>query len=420
MKIDIRYLRPRKAALFKERYHLYDRMPSGRIAEVAGGRIIPAYRDDRGDTVSGVTDDGGAFVSDSHQVDFPAEVEAHASGLRFKHKKGSVVYMGLFNPHWGHFITDCLSTFWCMGKVEADRYVFSYFKGEEPELHPNIRQALELLGVLGKIEIVNEPLSYDRVYVPCKGMVPREYVLEESSSVYDRIISEGLKRYKGGNSGREKIILSRGRFPKALLNDLGTREIEKVFEDNGFVPVYPEQLTLVELIGILSGSKEVLTIAGTLAHDMLFAPQGSRLTVLEKYPNVNNYQPGIDILKHLQVTYIDAAWFIWSVSPGLGPFIMGDTPELRRYAEDNGLAYNPQMKKPSAQLRRYFRLYYRHYKRQWIMPEWLEPEIGLMREAYEAGEPLFGEWLAGRRPLFISDALQPRFLAKTLRRLLHR
>ena len=147
---------------------------------------------------------------------------------------------------------------------------------------------------------------------------------------------------------------------------------------------------------------------------------GTRVTILEKYANINNYQQGIDILKNLDVTYIDTAYFICPIDPGLGPFIMSDTPEFRQFASDHALSYTLRTRNPGKMLRRFFRLYYRHYKRRWIMPEWLEPEIHLFNEAYEASLPVFGARIEGRYPLFLSDALRPRFIAKTLLRILHR
>lgn len=37
-----------------------------------------------------------------------------------------------------------------------------------------------------------------------------------------------------------------------------------------------------------------------------------------------------------------------------------------------------------------------------------------MREAYEGSESDFGDWLTGKKPLFLSDLLSPRRLAKKL------
>lgn len=421
MNIETKYLRPAKAAMLRERYAMYDAFAEARIAEIEDGLVLPACADCRGDVITGVVDCDGCFLADSHMVDYPAEVEQWAKGLDCSRSDETVAYVGLFNPHWGHFITDCLSTFWFLGSVEVDKYVFSCHQGERPDVGTNIRMALELLGVWDKVEFVAEARRYRKIYVPRKGMVPRDYVLRESARVYDAIISRGLTEYgdrQPEHGGR--VLLSRAHFPKAALNDLGTTEVEDVFCRNGFTAVYPEEMTLTELIGCLAGARQVAAISGTLTHNMLFAPQGAELIVIEKYASINNYQQGIDRLRDLHVTYIDAGYQIWSVDPGLGPFIMGYTPELRCYATDNGMVCALPAPSPRKTLRRYFRLFYRHYKRSWVLPEWLEVELPLLREAYRASEPVFGPWLDGRHPLFMSDFLHPRYLAKTLRKYLRR
>lgn len=65
-------------------------------------------------------------------------------------------------------------------------------------------------------------------------------------------------------------------------------------------------------------------------------------------------------------------------------------------------------------LRQFVKAYRRQYSRQWVYEEFLEPQIGLMREAYEGSESDFGDWLTGKKPLFLSDLLSPRRLAKKL------
>ena len=67
-------------------------------------------------------------------------------------------------------------------------------------------------------------------------------------------------------------------------------------------------------------------------------------------------------------------------------------------------------------LRKFFRKYYKHYKRRLISPEWLESEIGLFNEAYQESFDVFGKWLSGVRPIFLSDALRPRYIVKNLLR----
>lgn len=246
-----------------------------------------------------------------------------------------------------------------------------------------------------------------------KGMEPRGYCLPESAEVYDRIIGSALKGFSDQGT-REKIILSRSQFPKAKKNEIGLDQIEGIFIDNGFSPCNPERISLTELIRTMAQATEIATICGTPAHNLLFAPQGIQAVILEKYPNINNFQQGIDLLKRLDVTYIDASYMVGNVDPGLGPFIFGYTDELRSWMKDHGIEEKRSFPGVAQTLRRFFRLSRRYYMYQWVFPEWLEPEIDLLCEAYEDSLVLFGPWLDGRKRWNISDLLSPYRMAKRI------
>lgn len=207
--------------------------------------------------------------------------------------------------------------------------------------------------------------------------------------------------------------MSRSKLSKATMNEIGLIAVESLFTSNEYEPIYPEALSLSELIWILDVAESTAAISGTLPHNMMFAPSGSRLIVLEKYANINNFQQGIDIVKDLDATYISADYLLHCVDPGLGPFIMGETPELMAFISDAG------WKKPKASQRftrsdvaRYFSLFFRHYGREWILPEWIECEIGLLREAYDKSMPIFSKWLSNHSPVLFFDWLSPRLVIK--------
>ena len=139
------------------------------------------------------------------------------------------------------------------------------------------------------------------------------------------------------------------------------------------------------------------------------------MTIIEKFAYINTYQPGIDLVRELNVTYVDANAFIWPVSPGGGPFIVYPNDLFRSFCADRGLSIKGiPVNTCRKMLRQFVRAYRRQYSRQWVYEEFLEPQIGLMREAYEASESDFGDWLTGKKTLFLSDLFSPRRLAKKL------
>lgn len=390
---DMKYLRRRKAALLKERYALYAESPCASIEEI---------------------EDCTFDINPENGLPEPIKRGKEKNIYSITYDARSIVWLGEFKEHWGHFITENLSTFWFLARdLKADAYVFSFRAGKTPKISSNAKEALRLLGVWDKVEILNEPRRYKSVYIPMKGMEPRGYCLPESAEVYDRIIGSALKGFSDQGT-REKIILSRSQFPKAKKNEIGLDQIEGIFIDNGFRPCNPERISLTELIRTMAQATEIATICGTPAHNLLFAPQGIQTVILEKYPNINNFQQGIDLLKKLDVTYIDASYMVGNVDPGLGPFIFGYTDGLRSWMKDHGIEEKRSFPGVAQTLRRFFRLSRRYYMYQWVFPEWLEPEIDLLREAYEDSLVLFGPWLDGRKRWNISDLLSPYRMAKRI------
>lgn len=419
---DFRYLRPRKAALLRHFYEDFGRNlhPLSCVA-VDDATVVPPPPTVSADGLwdCGVTDAGGRFVVESGRTDRVAEIEAYAGDASGETVAETVMFCGFLNYHWGHFMVNSLARMWAAvsGKYDFDRLVFVVPKKGVLPLEGNIREAFRLLDLDKPIDLIDSPRRYARVIVPEEGCSSEEYVAPEILPVYDRISRASLAECSA-TAKSEKIYLSRGRFLKAVKSEFDVRWFDKFFAANGYRVVYPEMIPLGELIAIIHGASTVAAMAGTLPHTLLFGPDGLDVTIIEKYAYINTYQPGIDLVRKLDVTYVDANAFIRPVSPGGGPFIIYPNGLFRSFCADMGLSLKGL---PSGScrkmLRQFVNAYQRQYSRQWIYEEFLEPQIGLMREAYEASMPDFGDWLTGKKPLFLRDMFSPRRLAKKLVRL---
>ena len=179
-------------------------------------------------------------------------------------------------------------------------------------------------------------------------------------------------------------------------------KIDEFFERNGYEIISPETLTLKKLIWYLQRCDEVATYTGSVCHNVLFAKYQQKVTVVERYANNNRFQPGIDKMMDLDISYIDANYTIYSVCAGLGPFLYDYTPQLYAFAEDNGYEV-PRRGILKHQLRKYVKRYRRFYRYQWYMSEWLVGCTPLMRESYNDAMLEYGVWLRGDKMLFASD-----------------
>ncbi len=417
---NIDYLRVKKRDLLLKRYEIFKRNNKPlRVVEIDDGTVIPFVPNmcNEGSYECGVLNDQFNFIPESGDIDFPNLVEDY--GREHSAETGqelTVMYCGHLTGHWGHFITDNLSRLWAAvdGKYEFDRIVFVRQPGENNTPVGNILECLKMLHLDSKIDIIESPVRYKKILVPESGCIPRHHFSSDTTRVYDLIAEEAMKG--ASDDYPDKIFMSRSKLDKALKVEYDLKWFDRFFLSNGYAIIYPEQLDIKDTIRYIRKAQTVAAFSGTLPHNMLFGNPGQNITIIEKYANINNYQPGIDLIRNLNVTYVDANALIWSVSAGYGPFIVYPNKWLQKFAADHQMIMAEPWDESHLRhiLRDYFREFKRHYGYQWFMNEWLEEEIELLREAYRDSYKDFGGWLDGSKPLFIKDIISLRNFAKRI------
>ena len=121
---------------------------------------------------------------------------------------------------------------------------------------------------------------------------------------------------------------------KAKEKEIGEKEIEKFFNNNGYYSISPEQLSLTEQIQFFRDSKEIVCISGTLPHNIMFADKGKNIIIINKTYKLNKHQEIINQAKNANVTYLDLHISLFPVAYGKGPFIMTINKNLQRFAQD--------------------------------------------------------------------------------------
>ena len=402
------------------------------VTEVEDGVIVPPLSREWNDCC--VTNRHGAIVDGSvmeAEEEFLRSVASLGQvgrvgqvGEGDEIREGTVLFAGYYNSHWGHFLVDTLSRLWALfreqGAPRVDKIVFCLHEGEKPFTGGNIGAALRLLGIADKIEFISRPTRYRRVVVGEIGVYPRSIFATDVRVVYDRL-REAALREPPTAAYSPRIYMSRSRLPKAVKNEAGIRQLDTLMKAWGYSVIHPQEMSLTDLVHALDGAEEVAALSGTLPHNLLLGRDGTRLVILEKYPTLNNYQPGVDRLRRLQVTPIDCGAFIRPVSAGLGPFIIYPTDQLQAWACDHEKIIPAPLtdRRRREYLRKFFRQFRRNYGERWVMPWWLVDETAICCEAYRLTEQTFGEWLSGLRPLTLRQALSPRRIARWLRSKMH-
>jgi hypothetical protein len=186
---------------------------------------------------------------------------------------GRGLYLGHYmGGHYGHFITETLSTFWIFEEEPADAFDYVLF-------HPFIfgdsvpdyvKYCFDRFGIReDKVVFArSETLAFDEMVVP-----ERLFRLNHSSDprlrwVYGHV-AEGVR---APIAAPARLYVSRRRFSQRGLFRVVANEahIETAFRRRGFEVIYPEAVPFEDQIALYSGAQWVAGISGSGLHNSLF------------------------------------------------------------------------------------------------------------------------------------------------------
>ena len=421
--IDYTYLRPKKAAALKALHEAPMKLRNDlQVWSGENATVLPVRKNDEyGWTgLGGVLDHQNQYVALSATLPF-VDIGYSAPNRVYRDKK--VVYCGYLIHHWGHFLMEGISRLWYFLENDPtiDQYVFLLDENEQREIRGNYREFLELLGIWSKLEFVNTPTTYREVLVPEISYGKLKYYSASHLSVFDTVAKNihtqpDWKAYP-------KIYLSRSQLKKEAQYEFGHEVLDDFFAANGYQVLYPEQVSLSQMIFWIHNAQVVAAASGSAPHNMLFSQQGQHLEILERSVPNNDYQVNINHMKQLHVTYIDANLSLYTVA-ACGPFLVGYTPLLEQFAKDRH--YSPPQDKylPEIYFDRCFPLYMKAYfdlnQYRWFIEESMIPEMDYRIEAYQEAADFFKDYLAGRKPFLWYHYLMPHYWKQFIKRLIGR
>ena len=253
-----------------------------------------------------------------------------------------VVFLGggyVFS-HFGHFLTEGMSRAYPVLHKSFQNMKFVVIVNRKTKKLP--QYASILFGAIGiapeNIILINRTTRFAGVYVPPQGSVIMKHISPIMSRVFDKISktlgNEKIKTY-------DKIYLSRSK-----MNDgrtFGEEKIEKIFAKNGYKIVWPETLPLPQQITLARGCRAMAGTAGTALHLALFMkPRGNVIQIKRNKLAADSAEIQNDICtaRKLNFTYIAGSV---EDTPSRhftdAPQIVGVTPELKQFFDDNNFKY---------------------------------------------------------------------------------
>ena len=290
-------------------------------------RFVPYRRMDSGTYSGGLVDTCNNYIEPATQSNELIRVPPLIQDI--KKDTRTVVYLGCFLHHWGHFCIEGISRAYFI--LNHKNYLYAYSTSDGKEFSKQFLEFFSLLGLKKENLIhISETTQFRQIIVPDVSVIAGEYYTKEYTDVF-KAITEKIKPIYN-----EKIYMQNTDYGK-IKKYYGVSNIETFFQINGYTFIRPDRMSLKKQIALIKGCNQFACINGTLMHNMLFANDNTELIVINKTYLQNPYQGLIDSMKKLRVTYIDSYIALMPVTIGYGPFYLTISHTLTRFAKENGL-----------------------------------------------------------------------------------
>lgn len=313
---------------------------------VENGVILPRREDGKTWGMGGVIDVSGKLVPFSKDESFGGEYSFDEEELKCYEEE--VIYLGYTIEHWGTFLFDLFRRCYLYCKEDfAKRHVKLAFCGigfkEKTfgKIHNNCLELFQLLGVSENDLIdIRVPSRFQKVYVAEPGYDFAKYYYGEFTLPYHRIREQVLTDSSEVKERPSKIYLTRTQFKPR--KESGEKQIERFFHRNGFEIISMEKLSVTEQIRVIASAQIVVSIEGTVAHNILFACPGTTQVIIRKQSELNPRQPIFNQASETNAIYIDCYYEPFQsfpVSHDDGPFLILFNRQMKKFAKDNEMKF---------------------------------------------------------------------------------
>lgn len=306
--------------------------------EIPNGILLPYKGEMNGKT------SGGVVESDGKYVDLSGLHENHGCGYApegIVKKEKKAIYLGMWFPIWGHCITDNIKKLWFLKTPEAQKLindgadlVYIVMMSNRFKLSQSFIDLLHCLNIeFSQLKQISTPTQYQTIYIPDNSLLRKGeemfYTKEFLETRNDILCNVAQSK----NPTFDKIYFSRSRLKNGK-QDFGEKRIEDVFSYLGYKIIYPEKKSFAEQVALLQGCSHFAATEGSTSHNSLFCKTHTDVCLIRKGNYLNNYQPTINHINKLKVTYIDSHLSIFTDRNRVwnGPFFLYANNNLLRFA----------------------------------------------------------------------------------------
>jgi len=188
---------------------------------------------------------------------------------------GTSVYMGIFMPYFGHFLSEVVSRFWICDALRGRDVTWHFLAYPESikAWNADSRSTRMVESIMNEFGITRDRIAFveaDTVFEDMIAPTPLNVYTRGYNPRYRDIaarIRASLPRPEGATP--ERIFLSRSRFKGR--NMTNAAQIEGIFEAHGFTIVHPQEHDLGTQAAMAAGADVIAGEEGSAFCNVMFA-----------------------------------------------------------------------------------------------------------------------------------------------------
>ncbi len=221
---------------------------------------------------------------------------------------GLSYYMGLLNPHYGHFIQESITRYWLALErpdlVNSNtRFVYHVFdnfdlNAKKKLFNSNLMSFLNALGInKEQLVFIKDPTHFENIIVPESSISISDgdcYISSKARDVW-LYLNNKMSTPAQANIQSKKIYLSRSEVKNPIQGRVLTneKEIESYFKNQGFEIVAPELLSQEEMQTLLNQTRVIAGNPGSGLQNSFFIPRKAITIGLTCLP-IMKINPGLN------------------------------------------------------------------------------------------------------------------------------
>lgn len=175
---------------------------------------------------------------------------------------GRHMWGGLFYGHFGHFIVETMSRCWAFKREKYDSIIFVPKHAGLNKFKVAYRQDYwDLLGLDAEVTLAPEPIEVEELIVPGQGFGLGK--IAKGTPEYQQTMHELTDRIE--TDPPRKIYISRAKF-SGRGGVIAEQAIEENMVRNGYTPLYPEKIPLVDQLRYYKSATHIVGIDSSAFH----------------------------------------------------------------------------------------------------------------------------------------------------------